>query len=319
METSAMKPTVLSVARLPDFLTSRLRDAYDFHDRTHESDPAAFAALAPRVRALVASGEAKVSRELLARLPAVEIVSVFGVGYDGVDLAALRARGVILSNTPDVLTDDVADLAMALILAVARELIPADSYLRSGRWAQGPFRLASKVSGARLGIIGMGRIGSAIAGRAAAFGMHIAYTARSAKPGLAYLFHPDPVALAAAVEILVVAAYGGPTTRGLVDAKVLDALGPEGVLINIARGSVVDETALIEALGARRIRGAGLDVFADEPNVPAALIAMENVVLTPHVASGTRQTRQAMADLAYANLAAHFAGQPLPTPVANNI
>jgi lactate dehydrogenase-like 2-hydroxyacid dehydrogenase len=311
-----MKPTVLSVARLPDFLTEPLRAAYDFHDRTHETDAAEFERIAPRVRALVASGEAKVTRELLARLPAVEIVSVFGVGYDGVDLNALRERNVRLANTPDVLTDDVADLAMALLLAVARELIPADSYLRSGRWAEGPFRLTNKVSGARLGILGLGRIGMAIARRAEAFGMRIAYTARSARPDVAYRYVPTPAALAADVDYLVVAAYGGPGTRGLVDAAVLQALGPKGVLINIARGSVVDEAALVAALRAQRIRGAGLDVFADEPNVPAELIARENVVLTPHVASGTRQTRQAMADLAFANLAAHFAGKPLPAPVS---
>jgi lactate dehydrogenase-like 2-hydroxyacid dehydrogenase len=310
-----MKPTVLSVARLPEFLASRLRATFDFFDRTHESNPGELSALAPRVRALVGSGEAKVTRELLAKLPAVEIVSVFGVGYDGVDLAALRERGVILTNTPEVLTDDVADLALGLLLAVARELMPADSYLRSGHWAEGPFRLTSKVSGAHLGILGMGRIGAAIARRAEGFGMQISYTARSAKPDLAYRFFPTPAALAAAVDYLVVAAYGGPTTRGLVNAQVLEALGPDGVLINIARGSVVDEVALVDALLKRRIRGAGLDVFVDEPNVPAELIGMENVVLTPHIASGTRQTRQAMADLAYANLEAHFAGKPLPTQV----
>lgn len=311
-----MKPTILSVARLPDFLTGRLRESYDFHDRTHESNPGAFAALAPQVRALVASGEAKVTRSLLAQLPAVEIVTVFGVGYDGVDLPALRERGVILTNTPDVLTDDVADLAMGLLLSVSRELMPADSYLRGGRWAEGPFRLTTKVSGARIGIIGMGRIGSAIARRAEGFGMQIFYTDRTAKPGISYSYLPTPTALAAEVDFLVVAAYGGPATKGLVNAQVLEALGPEGVLINIARGSVVDEVALVDALLKRRIRGAGLDVFVDEPNVPAQLIAMENVVLTPHVASGTRQTRQAMADLAYANLEAHFAGKPLPTRVA---
>ncbi|HEU0199298.1 MAG TPA: 2-hydroxyacid dehydrogenase [Burkholderiaceae bacterium] len=312
-----MKPAVLSVARLPDFLTSRLRDAFEFHDRTHESNAEAFADLAPRVRALVASGEAKVTRELLARLPAVEIISVFGVGYDGIDLAAIRDRGVLLTNTPDVLTDDVADLAIALLLAVSRELIPADSYLRSGRWIEGSFRLTSKVSGARLGILGLGRIGAAIARRAEGFGMKIAYTARSPKAGVSYDYYPTPAALAARVDFLVVAAYGGPATRGLVDAQVLQALGPNGVLINIARGSVVDEAALVEALRARRIRGAGLDVFADEPHVPPELIALENVVLTPHVASGTRQTRQAMADLAFANLEAHFAGRPVLTPVPN--
>jgi len=311
-----MKPTVLSVANLPPFLTERLRDAFDFHDRTHQQDAAAFRQLAPSVRALVASGEAKVSRELLSQLPAVKLVSVFGVGYDGVDLVAARERGVTITNTPDVLTDDVADLAMGLLISVAREILAADSYLRGGHWAEGPFRLARKVSGARLGIVGLGRIGAAIARRAQAFDMRIAYTARTRKPGVAFEFYPDPASLAANVDFLVVATPGGPATRGLVDARVLEALGPNGVLINVARGSVVDEVALVAALRAGRIRAAGLDVFADEPNVPAELAAMERVVLTPHIASGTLQTRTAMADLAFANLEAFFAGKPLLTPVS---
>lgn len=310
-----MKPTVLSVANLPAFLTDRLREAFDFHDRTHERDAAAFRALAPQVRALVASGEAKVTRELLGQLPAVELISVFGVGYDGIDLVAARECGVAITHTPDVLTDDVADLAMGLIIAVAREILAADRYLRGGHWGEGPFRLARKVSGARLGIIGLGRIGSAIARRAEAFGMKISYTDLARIAGVAYAFHPDPVALASNVDFLVVCAYGGPTTRGLVNAAVLDALGPDGILINVARGSVVDETALVAALREGLIRGAGLDVFADEPNVPAELTAMERVVLTPHVASGTLQTRKAMADLAIANLEAYFAGKPLVTPI----
>jgi hydroxypyruvate reductase len=310
-----MKPTVLSVARLPDFLTDRLREAFEFHDNTHVRDEAAFRALAPQVRALVGSGEAKVTRELLVQLPAVKLISVFGVGYDGVDLVATRERGITVTNTPDVLTDDVADLAMGLIIAVSREILAADSYLRGGHWVEGPFRLARKVSGARLGIIGLGRIGSAVARRAQAFGMKISYTDRAPIAGVDHAFHPDAVALASNVDFLLVAAYGGPTTRGLVNAQVLDALGPEGVLINVARGSVVDEAALVAALRAGRIRGAGLDVFADEPNVPAELVAMEQVVLTPHVASGTLQTRKAMADIAFANLQAHFAGKPLLTPI----
>src|SRR5262249_53986338 len=204
---------------------------------------------------------------------------------------------------------------MGLIIAVAREILAADSYLRGGHWSEGPFRLTRKVSGARLGIIGLGRIGSAIARRAQAFGMHIAYTGRAPKPGVAFEFHRDAVALAADVDYLVVSAFGGPSTRGLVNAQVLEALGPQGVLINVARGSVVDEAALVAALRAGRIGGAGLDVFADEPNVPSELAAMEKVVLTPHVASGTMQTRKAMADLAFANVEAFFAGKPLVTPI----
>jgi len=310
-----MKPVILSVAHLPDFLTDRLREAFDFRDRVHEQNPASFDAIAPRVRGIVASGEARVTRELLARLPAAEIIAVFGVGYDGIDLDATRDRRVAVTNTPEVLTDDVADLALGLILAVSRELLPADAYLRSGHWADGPYRLTRKVSGARLGIFGLGRIGRAIAQRAEGFGMRIAYTDRSEIAGVKYTFFPTALEMAGQVDFFVVSAYGGPATRGRIDAEVLSALGPEGVLINVARGSVVDEPALIAALTAGRIRGAGLDVFADEPHVPHELLALENVVLTPHVASGTLQTRQAMADLAYANLAAHFAGKPVLTPI----
>jgi hydroxypyruvate reductase len=310
-----MKPVVLSVAHLPDFLTERLREAFDFRDRIHELDPAAFEAIAPRVRGIVASGEARVTRELLARLPAAEIIAVFGVGYDGIDVDATRDRRVTVTNTPDVLTDDVADLAMGLVLAVSRELLPADAHLRSGRWVDGAYRLTRKVSGARIGIFGLGRIGRAIARRAEGFGMRIAYTDRSEIAGVKHTFFPTALEMAGQVDFFVVSAYGGPATRGLINAEVLNALGPDGILINIARGTVVDEPALVAALKGGRIRGAGLDVFADEPNVPHELLTMDNVVLTPHVASGTIQTRQAMADLAYANLEAHFAGKPVPTPI----
>ncbi|HSF48577.1 MAG TPA: 2-hydroxyacid dehydrogenase [Burkholderiales bacterium] len=291
-----------------------MREAFVFHDRLHESDPAKFDSIAPSIRGIVSSGEGRISRELLGRLPALEIISVFGVGYDGVDLAATRERGVLLTNTPEVLTDDVADLAMGLILAVSRELIPADRYLRGGHWPTGPFRLTRKVSGSRLGIFGLGRIGLAVARRAEGFAMQIAYTARKQKP-VSYQYYPPAQILAQNVDFFVVSAYGGPATRGSVNADVLAALGPEGFLINIARGSVVDEPALVEALKAKRIAGAGLDVFADEPRAPAELLTMENVVLTPHVASGTWQTRKAMADLAFANLEAHFTGKPVLTPV----
>jgi len=308
------KPILLSVAHLPDFLTNRLREAFVYHDRIHEFDPKAFEAIAPTVRGIVSSGEGRVPRALLERLPKLEIISVFGVGYDGVDVPATRERGLIVTNTPDVLTDDVADLALGLILAVSRQIPGADRYVRAGGWAKGPYRLTRKVSGARLGIFGLGRIGSAIAQRAQAFGMQIAYTDPVAKP-VEYTYYDSPVALARNVDFFVVAAYGGPATKGLVNGEILSALGPEGFLINIARGSVIDEPALVAALTSKQIAGAALDVFADEPNVPPALLTMDNVVLTPHMASGTRQTRQAMADLTFGNLEAHFAGKPVITPI----
>jgi lactate dehydrogenase-like 2-hydroxyacid dehydrogenase len=230
-------------------------------------------------------------------------------------VAAARERGIAVTHTPSVLNDDVADLALGLMLAVARRIPQADRFVRDGRWPAGPMPLARKVSGSRLGIVGLGRIGQAIARRAEAFGMRIAYTARSEKPGLAYPYFPTPQALAAQVDFLIVITPGGAATRKLIDAQVLKALGPQGYLINVARGSVVDEQALIEALQDGGIAGAALDVFENEPDVPQALRSLDNVVLTPHTASATAQTRQAMANLVLDNLRAHFAGQPLPTPV----
>jgi lactate dehydrogenase-like 2-hydroxyacid dehydrogenase len=237
-----------------------------------------------------------------------------GVGYDGVDVAAAVARGVIVTHTPDVLNDDVADLAIGLMLSAARQLPAADRHVRSGAWAaQGPMPLARKMSGARLGLVGMGRIGQAIAVRALAFGMSVA--SRSARAGLGYRYFPTPKALAAEVDFLVLITPGGAATRKLIDAEVLQALGSKGILVNVARGSVVDEAALVDALERGVIAGAGLDVFEAEPQVPERLRALPHVVLTPHIGSATHQTRQAMADLAFGNLAAHFAGRPVLTPV----
>ena len=268
-----------------------------------------------RIRAVCGSGESKVGADLIARLPALQIVSIMGVGYDGVDVAAAKARGVLVTHTPDVLNDDVADLALALALNIARRIPQADRHVRDGKWPQGPMPLATKLSSARMGIVGMGRIGQAIADRARAFGMSIAYTARSAKPGLPYTFHDQVTALAAQSDFLVVITPGGAATRKLIDAKVLAALGPKGYLINVARGSVVDEAALIAALQAGTIAGAALDVFENEPQVPQALRELDNVVLTPHIGSATKTTRQAMANLAFENLRAFFAGNKAPTPV----
>ncbi|MEP7056860.1 MAG: 2-hydroxyacid dehydrogenase [Caldimonas sp.] len=312
---SDANPEVLVVAKLWAPMMEALHASFRVHDHIHNADPAAFAAAAPRIRAIAASGESKVTRELIAQLPALELISVFGVGYDGVDVGAARERGIAVTHTPNVLNDEVADLAIALVLAVARRIPQADRYVRDGRWPSGPAPLARKVSGARLGIVGLGRIGNAIAKRAEAFGMSIAYTARTRKSESAYAYFPNSEALAAQVDFLVVITPGGAGTRKLIDAKVLAALGPQGYLVNVARGSVVDEAALVEALQHGTIAGAGLDVFEDEPNVPAALRALDNVVLTPHIGSATWQTRQAMSDLAFGNLQAHFAGKPLLSPV----
>ena len=313
--TAAEPIEVLTAARLWAPMMEALHGAFVVHDRTHQSDADAFAKVAPRIRAIAASGESKVPRELIAQLPALEIVSVFGVGYDGVDVAAARERGIAVTHTPNVLNDEVADLALALVLAVSRRLVEADRYVRSGSWTKGPMPLARKVSGARMGIVGLGRIGMAIAKRAEAFGMSIAYTSRNARADVPYPYHGSAEALAREVDFLVVITPGGAATRKLIDAKVLAALGKDGYLVNVARGSVVDEQALVRALREGTIAGAGLDVFENEPDVPSELFALDNVVLTPHVGSATWQTRQAMADLAFANLEAHFAGRPLLSPV----
>lgn len=309
------KPDVLVAAKFPPYLMGKLRQDFTVHERLHETDPAAFAAVAPKIRAVACGGESKVPRALMDQLPALEMISVQGVGYDGVDVAAAIERKVPVSHTPNVLNDDVADLAIALMLSVARRIPQADRYLRENRWPGGAFPLARKMSGARLGIVGLGRIGQAIAQRATAFGMSIAYTARSEKKDQPHRYYPSAAALAAEVDFLVVITPGGAGTLKMIDRQVLDALGPSGYLVNVARGSVVDQQALIEALQEGRIAGAGLDVFDGEPQVPQALRDLDNVVLTPHVGSATDATRQAMADLAHANLVAHFAGRPLPSAV----
>lgn len=310
------RPHILSVTKLSPLVEPQLRARFQVHDRLHESDPAAFAAIAPQIRGIAASGESAATAELIAQLPALEIISVFGVGYDKIDVTAAKARGVMVTHTPNVLNDDVADLGMALLLAASRNLSAADQHVRSGAWAAtGPMPLARKVSGGRLGIVGMGRIGQAIAKRAAAFDMRISYTARSAKPELGYTYYDNPVALAQANDFLIVITPGGASTRKLINADVLAALGANGILVNVARGSVVDEQALIEALEQGVIAGAGLDVFENEPQVPQRLRALPQVVLAPHIGSATISTRQAMADLCFGNLAAHFDGKPALTPV----
>ena len=310
---------VLAVAKPSPLLAPRLAAAFT----VHAIDPALPAGvspeMAPQIRAIFASGESKVTAELIAHLPALEIISVMGVGYDGIDVAAAKAHGVVVTHTPDVLNDDVADLAIGLMLSAARQLPAADRHVRAGLWPQGPMPLARKMSGARIGIVGMGRIGQAIAQRALGFNMTVAYTARSAKPALPWAYLPDAVSLAAVSDFLVVITPGGAGTHKMINAKVLAALGRNsplgGILVNVARGSVVDEAALMDALEQGVIAGAGLDVFEAEPNVPERLRALSQVVLAPHVGSATGQTRQAMADLAFNNLAAHFAGKPLLTPV----
>jgi hydroxypyruvate reductase len=260
------------------------------------------------VRAVVTGGALGASRALMERLPALEIVAINGVGTDAVDLAYARSRGIRVTTTPDVLTDDVADLAIGLMLAVSRRICEGDRYVRAGKWAGAALPLANKVSRKRLGILGLGRIGRAVARRAVGFDMQISYTSTSRVAEVPYRFVEDAVQLASESDILMVTVAGGAKSAGLVGPAVLEALGPKGILINVARGSVVDEKALVAALTSGRLGGAGLDVFADEPHVPEVLFQLENVVLQPHRASATVETRLAMGELVLANLAAHFAG-----------
>ncbi|MFS2109592.1 2-hydroxyacid dehydrogenase [Sphingomonas sp. Sphisp140] len=295
------RPDLLLISNVPAPLRAALAERFTLH----EGEPV------PGIRAVVGGGTARLDAAMLERLPALEIVAIHGIGHDDIDLDALRARGVRLTLTPDVLTEDVADLAIALMLAVQRRVVANDALVRGGGWSA---PLGRRASGRHIGIFGLGRIGHAIALRAAPFAGKLLYSARTEKP-VPWRFVPDIAALAEASDVLILAAPGGAETEKIVDAAVLDRLGPGGVLVNIARGSLVDEAALVTALVEGRIAGAGLDVFAEEPNVPAALKVMPQVVLAPHQGSATEEGRAGMRDLVLANLDAHFAGRPLVTPL----
>jgi lactate dehydrogenase-like 2-hydroxyacid dehydrogenase len=252
----------------------------------------------------------------MRRFPDLEIVSSFGVGYDNIDAKAAARLGVTVTNTPGVLDDEVADTALGLTIMTVRQLSQSERYLRAGQWAaKGGFPLSPSLRGRTVGIFGLGRIGKAIAKRISAFGLDIAYHARHAQADVPYRYYSSLVEMAKAVDILIVIAPGGPATRHIINAEVLKALGPDGVLINVARGSLVDEKALIEALRNKTILAAGLDVFENEPNVPQELIALDNVVLLPHVGSASVRTRRAMAECVVANLLAWADGKPPLTPV----
>ncbi|WP_431856995.1 2-hydroxyacid dehydrogenase [Azospirillum sp.] len=311
-----MKPEIILVEPMMASVEAALDAAYTVHRLAAAPDRGALLAeVGPRVRAVVTGGATGVSNAVMDACPNLGVVTINGVGTDAVDLNYAAGRGIRVTNTPGVLTEDVADLALGLIIAVSRRLIVGDRFVRAGQWPQAKMPLARKVTGKRLGIFGLGRIGRAIAERAAGFGMSIAYTNRSVCADVPYRCLDSLEELARESDILVVAASAGPENRNIVGRAVLDALGPDGILVNVARGSIVDEAELVAALVEGRLGAAGLDVFADEPNVPQALWSLDNVVLQPHVASATVETRTAMADLVLANLGAFFAGQPLPTPV----
>ena len=270
---------------------------------------------APAADVLVVGHGTPVTAAEMDLLPSLRAVANFGVGYDNVDVEEATRRGIAVSNTPDVLTDAVAELTVALVLDVLRRVSAADRFVRRGAWAEGrAFPLGRELRGSRIGILGLGRIGHEVGRRLEVFGTTVGYHSRTPRD-VAWTHHPSPVALAAASDVLVVLTPGGPGTAHLVDAAVLDALGPAGYLVNVARGSVVDEDALVRALEEGRLAGAGLDVFEDEPRVPEALLGRDDVVLLPHVGSATRETRRAMAELVLANVEAFLTQGDLVTPV----
>lgn len=311
-----MAVEIVQTTPMPPAIQQALDRDYTVHRLWEAKDrDALLKEVAPRIRGMVTSGGVGAQPPLIEALPKLEVISSFGVGYDSIDIDCAKRRGVIVTNTPDVLTDDVADTAMALLLAMMRRIPQGDQFVRQGRWPKDKFPLTDKLGGKVMGVLGLGRIGQAIARRAEPFNVEIRYFGPRKKAGIAWRYYDDLVAMAKDVDILMIACPGGKETEKLVNAAVIAALGPKGYVVNIARGSVVEEPALVTALVEGKLAGAGLDVFADEPNVPEALWTLDSVTLAPHVGSATHATRQAMGDLVLKNLAAHFAGQPVLTKV----
>lgn len=306
---------ILMLSQMPPVVVEGLSAAFTLHRAWEQPDRDAFIReVASDIRGLAPGVHYHVGGPLFDMLPNLEIVSSMGVGYDTIDAREAGRRGIIVTNTPDVLTDEVADLALGLLVATVRQIPQADRYLRAGGWLEKPYPLTATLRGRKVGILGLGRIGKAIATRLEAFGLDIAYHGRS-RQDVPYRYEPTLLGLAEWCDVLLCVAPGGKETDGIIDAGVLKALGPDGVLINVGRGSVVDERALVEALQAKTILSAGLDVFADEPHVPESLRGRDNVVLLPHVGSATVETRAAMTELVLANVAAFLAEGRLLTPV----
>jgi hydroxypyruvate reductase len=311
-----MKPEIVITARGHADTMATLQAEFMAHLLHEAPDKGAFFKQhAPTVRGLASFGPMAVDGKVMDLLPKLEIISNFGVGVDAINLDDAKKRGIIVTNTPDVLNETVADTALALIMNTVRRFPQSEQHLRAGNWAaRGAYPLTTDIGGKTLGVLGLGRIGEAIARRAVACGMKIRYHNRRRKDS-PYPYDPDPVTLAKNSNVLLVVTPGGPETHKLINAKVLDALGPRGFLVNIARGSVVDEPVLLRYLQEKKIAGAGLDVFADEPRVPPEFFTLENAVLFPHVGSATVETRKAMGDLQIENLRLHFAGKPVKTRV----
>jgi lactate dehydrogenase-like 2-hydroxyacid dehydrogenase len=312
-----MKPQILVLQKLHDRQMDQLAAAYEVHRYDLAEDKEALLEkVGGSIRGVVTSGGPGLPLDLIPRLPKLEIAALSSVGYDTVDISACTNAGIRITNTPDVLNDDVADTAMMLLLASMRHLVEGHAHVVSGEWGrQGALPLYSTIRGKRLGIVGLGRIGKAIAARAEPFGLDISYMGRHEQKDVAYRYERDLVQLARDSDILIVITAGGGGTRGLVNREVIEALGPKGTLINVSRGTVIDEPEMIAALRDGRLGAAGLDVYLNEPNPDPAFRELPNVTLYPHHASGTQETRDAMCQLVVDNLAAHFAGKPLLTPV----
>jgi hydroxypyruvate reductase len=311
-----MKLDIILMAKVLPRTQEILEKEFEVHKIFEAADRTAMLKeLAPRIRAIATFGPHGANDALMAALPKLELISHFGVGVDSIDLAAAKKRGIAVTNTPDVLNECVADTAISLVLNVMREFPQSEGFLRSGLWpSRGSYPLTTSLGGKTLGVLGMGRIGESIARRAESCGMKIRYHNRNRKD-VAYTYDPDPVTLAKRSHCLMVATPGGAETAKLVNADVLDALGPKGYVVNILRGSVIDEPVLLRYLQENRIAGAGLDVFEKEPNVNPAFFPLANTVIYPHVGSASHETRFAMGMLQVDNLRAHFDGKPLLTRV----
>jgi lactate dehydrogenase-like 2-hydroxyacid dehydrogenase len=311
------KTEILMTGPMMPNVIAALDEAFVLHRLWEQADRDAYLGeIGPRIRGIATSTMiGRADAAFFSRMPSLEIVASLGVGYDNIDVAEAARRGIVVTNTPDVLNDEVADLAIGLLLATLRRIPQADRYLRAGQWLKAPFPLSATLRERKVGIVGLGRIGKAIARRLEGFDVSIGYHGRTRQEGVAYPYHSSVVGLAEASDVLIVITPGGASTKHMIDADVLRALGPDGVLINVARGSVVDQEALIEALRSGAILTAGLDVFEDEPRVPQELIDMEHVVLLPHVASASVHTRMAMGQLVADNLIAWFEGKGPLTPV----
>lgn len=306
---------ILSMGQMEHAVDAALAQNFALHQAGPDNIAAIIDEFGTRICGIATRGRQKTDAALIARLPKLEIIANFGVGYDSIDVPAAAAREIVVTNTPDVLNEEVADFTVGLLLSTIRELPQADRFLRDGKWLKGVYPLTQTLRDRTIGMVGMGRIGQAIAKRIAAFGVPIVYHSRKPQAGVSYKYYPDLKSMAADVDTLIAIVPGGAATKHMIGAEILSALGSRGILINVARGSVVDEHALIAALRDGGIHGAGLDVFADEPSVPLALLSLPNVVLVPHVGSGTHHTRAAMGNLVVDNLRSWFAGNGPLTPV----